>query len=222
VNRKIIITGDGSHSVTIPERNISYHSKYGAIQESVHIFIEAGLKPALHVYPLLHVFEMGFGTGLNTLLTLIQAEQENQLVAYQAIDNCPLEKSMTSKINFCSRLDRPDLQSVFELLHDCEWEKDIPISNWFRFRKCKQDFIDHLPRQTYHLIFFDPFDPAAQPELWEKKIFEKLFAMLRTAGALLTYSSSGRVRRSLEEAGFAVQKLPGPPHKREIIRAVKK
>jgi tRNA U34 5-methylaminomethyl-2-thiouridine-forming methyltransferase MnmC len=222
MKREIIATGDGSHSVFVREMNTSYHSRYGAIQESQHVFMEAGLLPLLHQQPILQIFEMGFGTGLNALLTLVHAESSRQPVYYRAIEKYPLPLSMTSRLNYCQLLGRLDLLAQFNQMHESGWQQDIRISKNFRLWKWKQDFTEYIPDPGFHLIFYDAFDPVAQPELWQKKIFEKLFDLLLPGGRLLTYSSNGRVRRALEAAGLKVQKLPGPPHKREIIRASKK
>jgi len=221
IRKEIMITGDGSHSVCIPERKISYRSKYGAIRESKHIFIDAGLRPLMHTLPVIHVLEIGFGTGLNALLTLQLASQNGQMVAYETVEKYPLEKSFTIKMNYCSALGQPGLQPVFEKLHDCAWGRENTLSSWFRILKLQRDIIEYRPAHFVHLIFFDPFDPHVQPELWERTIFDKLFLMMMPGAALLTYSSSGKVRRAMEAAGFIVQKMPGPPHKREIIKALK-
>ena len=124
-------------------------------------------------------------------------------------------------MNYCSALGQPGLQPVFEKLHDCAWGRENTLSPWFRILKLQRDIIEYRPAHFVHLIFFDPFDPHVQPELWERTIFDKLFLMMMPGAALLTYSSSGKVRRAMEAAGFIVQKMPGPPHKREIIKALK-
>jgi tRNA U34 5-methylaminomethyl-2-thiouridine-forming methyltransferase MnmC len=221
MERKMFLTEDGSHSISIPGQEVSYHSKYGAIQESNHVFIQSGLIAQLSVHAELVIFEMGFGTGLNALLTLIESEKEKKKIYYRAIEAFPLESSFVGRINYCSWLKRPDLQSVFYQFHDCEWEKDIAITPHFTLYKIKTDFIEYTPDESVNIIYYDAFAPVAQPELWTAAVFMKLFSMLLPGGILLTYCSKGAVQRAMKAAGFTVEKLPGPPHKREIIRARK-
>ena len=226
MERKIIITGDGSGSISIPGMNVTYHSIHGAIRESKHVFIEAGLKS---VRPLaaarrIGIFEMGFGTGLNALLTLTEAEKLNRKVHYETIELFPLNNEMIRSLNYCEQLERSDLQTVFEKLHTCDWEKEITITPNFLFKKSRTNLLNfETPRTsgTFELIYFDAFDPNVQPELWTKEIFDKMFSLLQPGGLLVTYSSKGDVRRAMQSAGFNVEKLPGPLFKREITKASK-
>jgi tRNA U34 5-methylaminomethyl-2-thiouridine-forming methyltransferase MnmC len=236
VERKIIVTLDGSHSIEIPEMNVTYHSIYGAIQESKHVFIEAGLKSLILTEAAqLNIFEMGFGTGLNALLTIIEAEKLQKEIYYETVEPFPLDSTETRSLNYCKQLDREDLQPIFEQLHSCEWKKETSITENFRFKKSKSNLLN-LPvrqagfetsetclsgRQAFKLIYFDAFAPNAQSELWTKEIFEKMFAMLELRGVLVTYCSKGDVRRAMQAAGFTIEKLPGPKGKREILRAVR-
>jgi tRNA U34 5-methylaminomethyl-2-thiouridine-forming methyltransferase MnmC len=221
MNRQVIITGDGSHSIEIPEWQVTYHSKYGAIQESLHVFIEAGLKVLPKQKPAIPVFEMGFGTGLNALLTLIEAEKNKQSVYYETIEKFPLEERFISSLNYCTQLKKPELQTVFEKLHYCKWNEPITINPGFVFRKIKMDLTVYSFHQSFDLIYYDAFDPKFQPELWTTSIFEKLFQKLEPGGILITYCARGDVRRAMMATGFNVYKLPGPMGKREIIRAIK-
>ncbi len=219
---KMIITADGSHTVLVEETNLTYHSKHGAIQESMHVFIEPGLKYVLSKQDHATIFEMGFGTGLNALLTVAITEKEKKKIYYRAIELFPLGKSIIEKLNYCHQLNRPDLQSVFEQLHSCDWGKDVAIAPNFVLHKMYADLA--ATSQTIKqidLIYFDAFDPSAQPELWTEDIFKKLFTWLKPGAVLVTYSSKGIVRRALQSAGFAVEKLAGPKGKREIIRAIR-
>ena len=222
MKRKIIVTADGSHSVYVTDSGLAYHSKYGAIQESMHVFIDAGLKPLLALEQTLTIFEMGFGTGLNALLTILNSEKEKKIIYYQAIESHPLEKSFIEKINYCDQLNRPDLQNIFEQMHNCPWEKDISITPFFILHKANADLINYQIEKPIQLVYFDAFDPSAQPELWTEPIFKKIYKALMPGGMLLTYSSKSVVRKAMEAVGFTVEKLNGPPHKREILRAVKK
>ena len=220
MERKIIITEDGSNSISIPELNVTYHSVHGAILESKHIFIEKGLLYQINqsTSKQINIFEMGFGTGLNALLTLIESEKLNRKIYYETIELFPVENSQIKLLNYCELLQRNDLQKTFEQLHHCDWEKEIKISETFYLHKTKETLQNYKTSAPRNLIYFDAFDPNAQPELWTEEIFKKMFSMLEPGGLLVTYSSKGTVRRAMRSAGFIVEKLPGPPGKREIIR----
>lgn len=218
MQRNVILTNDGSHTIAIPEMNVTYHSIHGAIQESLHVFIEAGLKSASPLESARHILEVGFGTGLNALLTLMKTEKTTQIVHYTAIEPFPFEGKEISSLNYCEQLNRKDLHIIFEQLHNCRWEKEIKISETFYLKKTKQILQDYKPDKTYDLIYFDAFAPNAQPELWTKEIFAKIFSTLKPGGILVTYCSKGEVRRNMIAAGFNVEKIPGPPGKREMIR----
>ena len=235
MQRKLIVTKDGSHSISVPEMNVTYHSVYGAIQESRHLYIEAGLKSIrpLQAARCINIFEMGFGTGLNALLTLIEAEKQQLKIHYTAAEPYPLQPEEAAALNYCDQLTREDLKPVFQQLHEGEWEKDIAITPFFTLYKIKDNLVSlstclagpngllwsRQAYQHFNLIYFDAFAPAAQPELWTREIFEKLFLMMKPGGILVTYCSKGNVRRAMEAAGFKVEKIPGPKGKREMIRA---
>jgi len=223
MERKLIVTGDGSHSMEVPELGVSYHSVHGAIQESKHVFVEAGFNASdrFERPDVLRIFEVGFGTGLNALLTMIESEKQNLKIYYETIEAYPLTLDEAKAINYCSILHREDLQKKFELLHECEWAKETVISANLTFKKTRANLLNFETSATFELIYFDAFDPNAQPELWTERIFEKMFSMLRPRGILTTYSSKGTVRRAMQAAGFIVEKIPGPPGKREIVRAAK-
>jgi tRNA U34 5-methylaminomethyl-2-thiouridine-forming methyltransferase MnmC len=230
MKRSLIITKDGSHTVSIPEMNVSYHSLHGAIQESRHVFIDHGLRFFLNINPAadIHVLEMGFGTGLNALLTLIEAGP-NLNIHYTAIELYPLTIEEANALNYCEQIKRQDLLPLFEKMHRCEWETDIAINSFFTMHKLMLSLLTiKNSNLTYNnflspdIIYFDAFAPAAQPELWTKEVFEILYAILKSKGILVTYCSKGDVRRSMQAAGFVVEKIPGPPGKREIVRALKK
>lgn len=226
MERKIILTNDGSHSISVPELNVTYHSIHGAIQESMHVFIEAGLRAKQRSEPF-NLLEIGFGTGLNALLTLIESEKFNEKIYYEAIDTNPLDEEMVRSLNYCEILGRPDIQDKFELMHRSEWDKEISITDSFSLKKSSIDLSNtkllelFSPRQSFELIYFDAFAPSAQPELWEQSIFEKIFSLMTNGGILVTYCSKADVRRAMQAAGFKVEKIPGPWGKREMLRARK-
>lgn len=221
MQRQPIITKDGSHTISIPEMNVTYHSHHGAIQESMHVFIEAGLKyvSANLQEPWINIFEMGFGTGLNALLSLIEAERCQLKIHYTAVELFPLQEKEINLLNYCEQLDRQNLKPVFHQLHQCEWGKDIFITPFFTLHKIRMDLINLSAYQPVNLIYYDAFAPAAQPELWTKEVFEKLISLLVPGGVLVTYCSKGDVRRAMQAVGFSIEKIPGPKGKREMVRA---
>jgi len=222
MQRKLILTGDGSHTISMPELNVTYHSIHGAIQESKHVFIEAGLKSLLPVEgTALNVFEMGFGTGLNALLTIIESERLQRKIYYETVEQFPVDNGEVRSLNYCEQLGREELQPIFEQLHSCEWEKKVNITENFGFNKSRTNLLNLETSETFELIYFDAFAPNVQPELWTNGIFEKMFAMLEPGGILVTYCSKGDVRRAMQAAGFIVEKLPGPRGKREMTRALR-
>lgn len=220
MERKIIITEDGSHSIAIPALNVTYHSVHGAIQESKHVFIEAGLNYVLNNFSArkLNILEMGLGTGLNVLLTLIEAEKQDLNIHYTAIEKFPVLVDEANSLNYAILLRHDEL---FQKIHKSEWGKDVFLSEYFIIRKEKLDLVDYSTSGQFDLVYYDAFAPAAQPELWAKEIFQRLFYLLKPDGVLVTYCSKGDVRRAMIAAGFVVKKLPGPPGKREMLRAIK-
>lgn len=225
MHREIILTKDGSHTVSVPGMNVSYHSLHGAIQESMHVFIEAGFRQSPG-HEILHIFEMGFGTGLNALLTFIEAEKIKQPVLYTSLELFPLNNNEIDQLNYCRQLTREDLEPVFHQLHSCEWEKQVRISDYFTLQKINASLSDENSPlssiQPVHLVYYDAFAPAAQPELWTVAVFEKLYTLLAPGAILVTYCSKGDVRRAMQAAGFSIEKIPGPPGKREMVRARRK
>jgi tRNA U34 5-methylaminomethyl-2-thiouridine-forming methyltransferase MnmC len=223
VQRQLIVTNDGSSSIAIPEMNVTYHSQHGAIRESMHVFIQAGLHYAwqqINTGPIA-LLEMGFGTGLNALLTMIEAGNQQKSVYYEAIELFPLVEEEFMPLGYCSALGVPEMESLFQTLHATEWDKEVQITPGFRLKKTCLDLLLVKAERKFDLVYFDAFAPSAQPELWTKEIFDKLYTLLAPRGIVVTYCSKGSVRRALGAAGFMVEKLPGPPGKREIVRALR-
>jgi tRNA U34 5-methylaminomethyl-2-thiouridine-forming methyltransferase MnmC len=217
--KEIVLTADGSHTIAIPQMNVSYHSKYGAIQESIHVFIEAGLRYLTNQS--VNLFEMGLGTGLNAFLTAIEAEKTQRKIYYTAVELFPLSKEEAKSLNYAEQLQHGEL---FQKIQECKWSEDVTISEFFTLRKENISLLKYpMPckAEAFNLIYYDAFAPSAQPELWTKQIFEKLFTMLAENGVLVTYCSKGDVKRALMVAGFKATKLPGPKGKREMLRAEK-
>ena len=221
MERKIILTGDGSHSISVPELNVAYHSVHGAIQESMHVFIKAGLiDSGIFDHVGVHqVLEIGFGTGLNALLTLIEADRHRNRIYYTGIELYPIKEPEAGQLNYCEQLDQPHYKPLFNKMHGCEWEEMTEISEFFRLTKHKCDLADYLPKDLFYLIYFDAFAPKAQPQLWTRTVFDKIYSMLQPGGIVVTYCSKGEVRRNMIAAGFQIEKLKGPRGKREMLRA---
>jgi tRNA U34 5-methylaminomethyl-2-thiouridine-forming methyltransferase MnmC len=216
MKRQILITKDGSETIAIAEMNVTYHSIHGAVQESRHIFIETGLIPLINAdeYETINIFEMGFGTGLNTLLSYEAATQFKQNIYYTSIELYPLQANEYKVLQYNSN-------NIIQGLHECKWEEDIVVNEYFSLHKTNQSFLSFLTDKKFHLIYYDAFAPAAQPELWTAAIFAKLFSMLVINGVLVTYCSKSIVQKAMKAAGFIVEKKAGPPGKREIIKAFK-
>lgn len=216
MERKVLLTRDGSATIAIDAISVTYHSRHGALQESRHVFIEAGLQEAARRFPTdkLRVFEMGFGTGLNALLTAVEAKRLRRNVDYFAIENSPLTESEYATLNYAE----PDL---FMQLHAAAWDEPVMITENFQLHKMKGD-VEIMPLPTdLHCIYYDAFAPSAQAHLWTEDAFRRMHALLVPGGLLVTYCSKSVVRRAMQSAGFTVEKLPGPKWKREILRATR-
>lgn len=220
MKREIILTADGSHTVAIPDLHVMYHSRHGAIQESVHVFIEAGLRYVINqsTIPSINLFEMGFGTGLNAFLSAIEAEKQQRKIQYTAVEQYPISPEEAAGLKYPETLQHHNL---FTALHQSPWNENVNISDSFTLRKEKASLFNLSTNQFFNLIYYDAFAPAAQPELWTVEVFQKLFALLAPGGVLVTYCAKGAVRRAMIAAGFTVTKLPGPKGKREMLRAEK-
>lgn len=220
MKRNTVVTKDGSHTIAVPLMNVTYHSVHGAVQESRHVFIEAGLHHVMRRSggTAITVFEMGFGTGLNALLTAVEAGKTATNIHYTAVETSPLSLEEATVLNYPAMLGHADL---FQRLHQCEWNKTVRLASDFTIDKRQTGLVNFLSGQPFNLIYYDAFAPSAQPELWTKEVFDKLFSMLDKGGVLVTYCSKGDVRRAMTAAGFSVEKIPGPPGKREMMRAEK-
>lgn len=219
LERKLVKTADGSHSLYIPEWNEHYHSVHGAIQEAYHVFIKNGLD--YFSKNSLSILEIGFGTGLNTLITLLESENKNLTIHYTAIEAFPITQSEFEELNYCEFLKHQNCQMVFQKIFDAEWNTSVEINPNFSLLKKQLKFNEIEDFELYDLIYFDAFGPRVQPELWTEVIFEKMYQSLKKEGVLVTYSAKGSVRRAMQASGFTIEKLPGPPGKREMLRGLK-
>ena len=214
---ELVKTIDGSNSLKNLIINDSYHSKYGAINESKHIFINNGLKRISKKK--IRVLEIGFGTGLNALLTQLYCDKKEQNIIYHTIDNLPLKQEIYSSLNYCDQLKIN--KNIFLKIHNSSWENEIKLSNFFVLKKMNCDFTKTLINEKYDLIYFDAFSPSKQPEMWTSINFKKLYDCLNSNGILITYSSKGDVKRIMKEVGFNISSVEGPTGKREITLACK-
>lgn len=215
----IQITDDGSQTLFVPELDEHYHSVKGAFTESLHIFVRSGLQQSKAVEP--RILEIGFGTGLNALLSIEEAENGRN-IHYTSLEKYPLSIDLANKMQYDSLVSE-HIAKFFQDIHKAEWNKWVEISPNFHLRKIETDFTTLDIMEKYDVIYFDAFAPEKQPEMWSQDIFNRLYACLDNYGILVTYCAKGVVRRMLQAAGFIVERLQGPPGgKREILRATKR
>ena len=216
-----IITKDGSSSLLNTELNEHYHSTHGAIQESMHVYIQAGFNyfAESHSQKQISILEIGFGAGLNALLTVKAVEDSGRYIVYDSIEAFPLSSENYLTLNYPSIIDLNNVDEVFKKLHECDWDMAVSINKNFQLTKLSTSLECFVPYKKYDVIYFDAFAPNVQPELWTKEIFEKMHAVLNEGGILVTYCAKGEVKRNMRSAGFSVEGLPGPQGKREMTRA---
>lgn len=219
MKREIIITSDGSTTIHLPEWNEQYHSKHGAIQEAYHVFIKQGLETCSKSE--ISILEIGFGTGLNAFITFLEAEKLSRKIRYDGVEAYPVPTEEVQQLNYVSELNASSFQEQFNSIHETPWEERHTISLNFSLTKRKQFFHEIKDENQFDLIYFDAFGARVQPDLWTEDIFAIMFKALKENGILVTYSAKGSVRRAMQAVGFEVERLPGPPGKREMLRAVK-
>ena len=218
--REIVITADGSHSIHLPEWDESYHSKHGAVQEAQHVFIKNGLDCFLNKEKL-SILEIGFGTGLNAYITLLESIKRNIPIKYYGIEAYPLTLSEVLNLNYSEVLDKNQYKGMYEEMHKGVWGKSFPLNETFELTKQQMFFQDIDDKEQFDLIYFDAFGYRVQPELWSVEIFKKMYDALLPGGILVTYAARTVIKKALVEVGFSVEILPGPPGKREMTRAKK-
>jgi tRNA U34 5-methylaminomethyl-2-thiouridine-forming methyltransferase MnmC len=216
--KQIIKTSDGSDTIYVPELDEHYHSVYGAVQESEFIFIRNGFD-FCKANPL-GILEVGFGTGLNALLTAMKSMADSRQVSYTSLEKYPLDNEIINALNYSSYAGEKG-EEIFSLIHSSPWNTCVNICKNFNLKKIETDFTGQKPAGHYDLIYFDAFGPDKQPEMWTKEMFEGIASVTNKNGMLVTYSAKGEVKRKLKASGFEVTLLPGPPGKRQMIRAVK-
>ena len=224
MERKIIETGDGSVTIHLPEWDEQYHSKHGAIQEARHVFLKTGLDFYTENFRNRHaisILEIGFGTGLNAFLTFVKASEENLIINYTGVEAYPVSSKEVSLLNYPEAAGAEKFSEEFLKIHEAAWEQTFQVSEDFKLTKQQKKFHEIADVNKYDLIYFDAFGARVQPELWTEEIFKIMFVCLKEEGVLVTYAAKGSVRRAMIASGFQVSKLPGPPGKREMLRAVK-
>lgn len=217
MKREIILTNDGSSSLFVPELNETYHSIHGAIAEAKHVFLKKGLDVVKNLKPV-RIIEVGFGTGLNALLTLNKAIEENLKIEYTGLEKYPITKDEIAAVNYASTLNS---EENFQLIHNCQWEAPQYITENFTLTKLKFDLEEDDLLGDFDLVYFDAFAPNKQASMWTEKVFLKLYNQMTDNALLVTYCCQGQVKRTLKKAGFHVEKTDGPPGKREMLVARK-
>ena len=221
---KVIETEDGSSSLFLPELNETYHSFHGALGESRHVFIQMGLEHWREQHRNvreLSVLEVGFGTGLNALLTLEWAEKWKISITFTSLEPYPITEETVQGLNYGSKVAGGSYTEEFLRMHMAAWGELVQISPFFALRKelCKLE--DFSATAAYNLVFFDAFAPNKQAELWEKEQLEKVTALMAPGALFTTYCAKGQLKRDLKALGLQVETLPGAPGKKEMVRAGK-
>lgn len=223
MKREIVKTADGSSTIFIPEWKEHYHSIHGAIQEAQHVFIKMGLHKVMEGRDLqqISILEIGFGTGLNALVTWKATLESAILIDYTGVEAYPVSSEEIQKLNYAEELGGKSASQIFEKIHRIPWEEKAEITENFSLTKQQKFFQEISDIGSYDLIYFDAFGARVQPDLWTEEIFILMYKALKPEGILVTYAAKGSVRRAMLQVGFQVEKLPGPPGKREMLRAAK-
>jgi len=219
MKREIIQTKDGSTSILLPDWNETYHSKFGAIQEAKHVFIKNGL--SLFEGKSVSILEIGFGTGLNAFITYLEAKKTGQGIDYTGVEAYPVSQEDALKMNYAAELEALPYEEIFLKMHESDWNKKVSLDPNFMLEKQSKKFQEIADEEKYDLIYFDAFGFRVQPELWSLEIFKIMFKALKPNGILVTYACRSSIKNAMKESGFEVEKLNGPPGKREMLRAKK-
>lgn len=217
MKREITTTSDGSSTFYIPALKEHYHSTHGAIQEAYHVYIKNGLQQV--ILDEISVLEIGFGTGLNCFITLLETTKK---IEYVGVEAYPITIAELKQLNYVQQLKAEEHQEMFDTIHTVSWGEKHLITEKFQLTKRKQFFKDITDINTFDLIYFDAFGPDVQPKLWSETIFKKMYAALKPNGVLVTYAAKGDVKRTLKSVGFEIKRLPGPPGKWHMLKGTKK
>ena len=225
MKRRIITTADGSNTIQIEEWNEQYHSVHGAIQEAYHVFIKHGLHYFVEAFRKqetpISILEIGFGTGLNAFITFLEADSLDLSIDYVGVEAYPVTMDEVLALQYPETLNEAHKTEVFESLHRAAWNHKQEVAKGFELTKQQKTFFEIDDINMFDIIYFDAFGARVQPDLWTETIFQKMYNALKEQGILVTYSAKGSVRRAMQAVGFNVEKLPGPPGKREMLRATK-
>lgn len=223
-NLKLIQTEDNSHTLYNAALNETYHSFHGAIQESQHVFIREGIDffcTQLKEQSAIKIFEVGFGTGLNALLTQIYSAEKRKHVQYTSIEAFPLSSDIYQSLNYPDLIDKENAHQLFLDIHQADWGKEIHIDDYFSIHKIASLLDVFETNNTFNVVYYDAFAPSKQPEMWTADLMRKMHDVLDRNGVFVTYCAKGQLKRDLKALGFEVQTIPGPPGKKEMVRAIK-
>lgn len=220
MQRKVIDTGDGSKTLFIPEMDEQYHSVNGARTESEYVFLEKGYLHHSTETPT--IFEVGFGTGLNALLTAELAEKQKRPTTFISIEKYPINENEINELDYGALISEA-AKGLFEAIHKANWGEKVKISEYFELLKIEADLTTYSFNSTakFDIIYFDAFGPDKQPVMWEPEIFRKIYAASAENSVFVTYSAKGEIRRQLRDCGYVMERLPGPPGKRQMLRGTK-
>ncbi len=221
--KQFLITEDGSHTIYIPEIDETYHSIHGAIQESNYVFIFQGLQYFISKEKAskIKIFEVGFGTGLNALLSAINGEKLNIKIKYESLELYPFTNEEISQLNYPELVHHPSAKLQFTNIHKASWGEWVKISESMLIKKLKVPIQEYEANELFDLCYFDAFAPNKQPEMWTIEILKIIYSLLKRHGVYVTYCAKGQLKRDLEHVGFEVETLPGPPGKMQMVRATK-
>lgn len=214
---RVIDTGDGSHSLLHTTLQETYHSVHGAVQEAQYVFVEQGLRVA-DPGKQIRILEIGFGTGLNALMTLLESNRRRLRVVYESWEKYPLPENLWKQLNYGEVLKS---QRAFEAVNEAAWENKASLTSDFQLLKKRMDLLKSPIDGAFDLIYYDAFAPSRQPEMWTLDVLKKVTDALAPGGSWVTYCAKGQVKRDLVSLGLTVEALPGPPGKKEMTRAKK-
>ncbi len=220
MKREIVETSDGSKTIRIIDLDENYHSSHGALQEALHVFIKNGLLEFKDKSQI-SIFEMGFGTGLNSFLSAIKAKELQLKIEYSGVEAYPVSEEEIKALGYANLIGDENVR-LYEKLHTSSWEEMNTISEFFTLKKIKNELQKLVfEDESFDIIYYDAFGPRAQDEMWSVDLFQKMYNSLKNGGFLVTYCAKGQVKRNMKEVGFKIEPLPGPPGKREMTRAWK-
>lgn len=220
---ELIVTGDGSHSLYLPELKETYHSTHGAMRESMHVFIRNGLETLPQPCgQSLSILEVGLGTGLNALLTAQWAMEHSSTIHMISLEAFPVGADIWENLNYAAQTGHPEAGTWWKRIHQSPWDEEAKINDHFFLTKLQVRLEDFRSTgKTFDLVYYDAFAPNKQPEMWTPEVLGKATGTMKKGGILVTYCAQGQFRRDLRALGMDVQTVAGPPGKKEMTRAVR-